>query len=558
VFADVKSVKAVREDRSGWSVQERLKHRIIDGDREGLTADLDEALSAGIPALAIVNDVLLDGMKVVGELFGSGQMQLPFVLQSAETMKASVAHLEPHMERAGGETSKGKLVIATVKGDVHDIGKNLVDIICTNNGYEVHNLGIKVGIADMVAKVKEVGADALGMSGLLVKSTLIMRENLQELNALGLADETPVLLGGAALTRSYVERDLREVYDGRVFYGRDAFEGLHTLDKLMTFKREGGTDENFGRELTGRVLPGRGTRAEPDAVDIPARSPRPRPTTGSSCRRSSGPACGRASRSTTSPSTSTRPRCSATSGSSAGERRERRGLQDPHSADPARAARAAKASGVLVPQVVYGYFAVNGRGDDLICGRTSRARRSSRGFSTRDRRSPFPVHRPTSYRPVESQELGLRRVPHRLDGIGGQRATAELFANNEYQQYLLLHGIGVEMAEALAELWHRRIREEWGFATRTARPSAACSASSTAAVATRRATRRVLTCRTTRSSPISSKSVGSASRSARRRVGSTSPSRRRARSSATTRAPSTSSPADRLRHSHSVVTTQFP
>ena len=185
VFADVKSSKTEKPDRSGMPVDERLKARIIDGDREGLTDDLDEAMSGGMAALDIVNTVLLDGMKVVGELFGSGQMQLPFVLQSAETMKTAVAYLEPHMDRVDGSTSKGKLVIATVKGDVHDIGKNLVDIIATNNGYEVHNLGIKVPIGEMVAKVKEVDADAIGMSGLLVKSTLIMRDNLEELNSLG-------------------------------------------------------------------------------------------------------------------------------------------------------------------------------------------------------------------------------------------------------------------------------------------------------------------------------------------------------------------------------------
>src|SRR5207245_1640767 len=167
--------------------------------------------------LEIVNEVLLDGMKVVGDLFASGEMQLPFVLQSAETMKTAVAYLEPHMEKTG-DGGKGRIVLATVKGDVHDIGKNLVDIILTNNGYEVHNLGIKVAISDLVAKAEEVKADAIGMSGLLVKSTLIMRENLEDLNERKLSD-IPVLLGGAALTRSYVEGDLRQVYDGRVFYG---------------------------------------------------------------------------------------------------------------------------------------------------------------------------------------------------------------------------------------------------------------------------------------------------------------------------------------------------
>ena len=163
-----------------------MKHRIIDGDKEGLEADLDAALTSH-SALEIVNDVLLEGMKVVGELFASGEMQLPFVLQSAECMKTAVAYLEPHMEKAD-QGGKGRIVIGTVKGDVHDIGKNLVDIILTNNGYEVFNLGIKVSIADLIAKAEEVSADALGMSGLLVKSTLIMRDNLEELNQRGLVE----------------------------------------------------------------------------------------------------------------------------------------------------------------------------------------------------------------------------------------------------------------------------------------------------------------------------------------------------------------------------------
>ncbi|TMK54784.1 MAG: methionine synthase, partial [Actinobacteria bacterium] len=220
LFADVEASAVEREDRSGWPVAERLKHRIIDGDRDGLEVDLDEQLQA-LPALAVVNDVLLDGMKVVGDLFASGEMQLPFVLQSAETMKTAVAYLEPHMDKTD-QGGKGTIVLGTVKGDVHDIGKNLVDIILTNNGYEVHNIGIKAPLQAFVDTAKEVEADALGMSGLLVKSTLIMRENLEELNALGL-EHLPVLLGGAALTRTYVERDLRDLYRGRVFYGKDAF-----------------------------------------------------------------------------------------------------------------------------------------------------------------------------------------------------------------------------------------------------------------------------------------------------------------------------------------------
>src|ERR687898_114435 len=209
LFEGVEAGAVEKEDRSGWPVEERLKHRIIDGDREGIETDLDESLTTR-PALSVINDVLLGGMKVVGDLFASGDMQLPFVLQSAETMKTAVAFLEPHMEKAdaGGE---GPGVVGTDQGDGHDHGQNLVDIILTNNGYEVHNLGIKVPLTEFVDKAAELDADAIGMSGLLVKSTIIMRENLEELNHRGL-DRIPVLLGGAALTRNYVERDLREVY----------------------------------------------------------------------------------------------------------------------------------------------------------------------------------------------------------------------------------------------------------------------------------------------------------------------------------------------------------
>jgi len=220
LFEDVQSVDAVKEDRSDWTLERILKQRIIDAERDGLTDDLNVAMAQGIPPLDIINNILLEGMKVVGELFGSGQMQLPFVLQSAETMKTAVAHLEPFMEKVDGQTSKGRLVLATVKGDVHDIGKNLVDIICINNGYEVVNMGIKVSIADMIAKVQEVNADALGMSGLLVKSTLIMRENLQELNAVGLSEIHGHF--GRCRTHSYLcrKRSARGVRRPRVLRSR--------------------------------------------------------------------------------------------------------------------------------------------------------------------------------------------------------------------------------------------------------------------------------------------------------------------------------------------------
>src|SRR6185295_14526483 len=233
---DAAELKASRAaELAGLPLWERLKRRIIDGERSGLEADLDAAL-AQRPALEIVNDVLLDGMKTVGELFGSGQMQLPFVLTSAEVMKASVAYLEPHMEQSG-EEGKGKIVLATVKGDVHDIGKNLVDIILPNNGYDVVNIGIKQPISAILDAAEDNVADAIGMSGLLVKSTVIMKENLQEMDSRGVAGRWPVLLGGAALTRAYVEDDLRSQFTGEVHYARDAFEGLALMDRVMAVKR---------------------------------------------------------------------------------------------------------------------------------------------------------------------------------------------------------------------------------------------------------------------------------------------------------------------------------
>jgi 5-methyltetrahydrofolate--homocysteine methyltransferase len=467
VFADVTSTKTEKVDRSGMPVSERLHHRIIDGDRDGLIDDLDEAMSGGMAPLDIVNDVLLGGMKVVGELFGSGQMQLPFVLQSAETMKAAVAHLEPHMEKLGATSSKGKLVIATVKGDVHDIGKNLVDIICTNNGYEVHNLGIKVPINEMVAKVKEVDADALGMSGLLVKSTLIMRDNLQELNSLGLT-EMPVLLGGAALTRRYVERDLREIFEGRLFYGRDAFEGLSTLDNLMAMKRSGEWDPEFGRIPTGRVLPEKsGAGSEP--VELPRRSPdvaadnevfKP-PFLGS--RVVKGIALDDIVEYVNETALYR----------NQWQYRPEKFDDGTHESDDEFKARiratfreqlaAAKASGVLVPQVVYGYFAANGDGNDLVVWTDeSRTTEAARFTYPRQRQAPF-LCIADFFRPLESGEVDY--ASFHIVTMGGvvSEEAARLFVANEYQQYLLLHGLGVEMAEALAEYWHRRIRDEWGF-----------------------------------------------------------------------------------------------
>jgi len=462
LFEDVESVNAVKEDRSDWTLEKILKNRIIDAERDGLTDDLDTAMKEGVAPLDIINNILLEGMKVVGELFGSGQMQLPFVLQSAETMKMAVSHLEPFMEKIDGQTSKGRMVLATVKGDVHDIGKNLVDIICTNNGYEVFNMGIKVPIADMIAKVKEVNADALGMSGLLVKSTLIMRDNLLELNNVNLS-EIPVILGGAALTRTYVEKDLRKVYDGQVFYGRDAFEGLYTLDKIMDIKRGGVDDPNFGRELTGRVLPER-TKVERVEVELPHRSPDVAvdnpvftpPFLGTKVVKGLAIDDIAAYISETAIFRNQwqfRPESGETDG--AFKERMRPMLREQLSN--------AKATGVLVPQVVYGYFPVNADGTDLVVYTDdTRTKEQCRFHYPRQHEAPF-LCIADFFKSIKSGEKDYAAFHIVTMGAAISEKAAELFAENKYQEYLILHGLGVEMAEAIAEFWHHRIRSEWGF-----------------------------------------------------------------------------------------------
>jgi len=460
LFEGVSSSTLVKEDRSGWPVEERLKQRIIDGERDGLTDELDEALAAK-PALAIVNDDLLAGMKVVGDLFGSGQMQLPFVLQSAEVMKAAVAYLEPHMEKSD-QGGKGRIVLATVKGDVHDIGKNLVDIIFTNNGYEVHNLGIKVALAEMLAKAEEVRADAIGMSGLLVKSTLIMRENLEELNRRGLAMGVPVILGGAALTRRYVERDLREIYEGRVFYGKDAFEGLRTMDALMDMKKSGVEDPDFGRVPLGRVV-AKAEKAAP--VDLPARSPAVEtdnavfvpPFVGS--RVVKGVALDELVGYVNETALFR----------NQWQYRPEKGENDADFKARIRPTLReelgkAVAGGLLVPQVVYGYYPANGDGNDVVVWKDDTRTAEWLRFSfPREGTDPWRCIA-DFFRPMASGELDYACFSIVTMGARVSEATAELFAEDRYTEYLLLHGLGVEMAEALAEYWHRRIREEWGFA----------------------------------------------------------------------------------------------
>ncbi len=460
LFAGAKAATKVVEDRSGWSIEKRLSQRIVDGDRIGLQAELDEALSEG-SALDIINGPLLEGMKVVGDLFASGEMQLPFVLQSAETMKAAVAYLEPHMEKED-QRGRGRIVLATVKGDVHDIGKNLVDIILSNNGYEVRNLGIKVGIAELLEAANDFGADALGMSGLLVKSTLVMRENLEEMIRRGIID-MPVLLGGAALTRRYVESDLRAVYPGPLYYGKDAFEGLRVMDRLIEQKRLGIVEEDSGR----RVVPARPRRsADPSATAaLPSRSPEvvvdnpifTPPFLGSRVVRGI-------------PLDDIASYVNETA-----LFRNQWQYRPEHGEDDAefkhRLRRLfrerlaiAKEENLLTPQVIYGYFAASGEGNDLVIW--SDATRAAELTRFTFPRQPAPPYLCIAdfFRPLDSPEVDYACFHLVTMGAHASERAAELFAADRYRDYLYTHGLSVEMAEALAEFWHRRIREEWGFA----------------------------------------------------------------------------------------------
>ncbi|MFC9516966.1 methionine synthase [Nocardiaceae bacterium NPDC056970] len=476
------SARASRaEELAALPLFERLARRIVDGERNGLEADLDAAMLER-PPLEIINDTLLSGMKTVGELFGSGQMQLPFVLQSAEVMKAAVAHLEPHMESTGDE-GKGRIVLATVKGDVHDIGKNLVDIILSNNGYEVVNIGIKQPIATILDVAIDKKADVIGMSGLLVKSTVVMKENLEELNAKGVAEQFPVLLGGAALTRSYVENDLSDVYQGEVSYARDAFEGLNLMDTIMATKRgegpapdspeavaaaEKAAERKARHERSKRIAEKRKADAAP--VEVPERSdvaadivvPKPpfwgtRIVKGIALAEYSGLLDERAlflgqwglrgQRAGDGPTyeelveTEGRPRL--------------RYWLDRLSTE-----------GVLHhAAVVYGYFPAVSEGDDVIVLESPEPDAPERFRFTfpRQQRDRFLCIADFVRSREDARKDGQVDVlPMNLVTMGQPIAdfANELFAANSYRDYLEVHGIGVQLTEALAEYWHRRVREE--------------------------------------------------------------------------------------------------
>jgi 5-methyltetrahydrofolate--homocysteine methyltransferase len=463
---------------------ERLERRIVDGDRNGLAEDLDEALKDR-PALQIVNDTLLAGMKTVGDLFGSGQMQLPFVLQSAEVMKASVAHLEPHMEKSD-DGGKGRLVLATVKGDVHDIGKNLVDIILSNNGYEVVNLGIKQPINAILEAANEHRADAIGMSGLLVKSTVIMKENLEEMNSRGVAESTPVLLGGAALTRAYVENDLSELYAGDVRYARDAFEGLRLMDSIMTRKRGGTVDvddkeeakaaeRKARRERSKRIAEARRAKTEAIEEEPPARSdvatdvPIPEPPFWGSRVVKGIPVADFASmldeRATFLGQWGLR-------GSRTKDGPTYEELVETEGRPRLRywLDRLATEGVLAHAALVYGYFPAVADGDALVVlaeptPDAAEVCRFTFPRQRRDRRLCLADY----YRPRElAAEAGeVDVVPMSLVTMGQPIAdyANELFAKDAYRDYLEVHGLGVQLTEALAEYWHRRIREELHFSS---------------------------------------------------------------------------------------------
>ena len=461
---DATELRASRAaELAGLPLWERLKRRIIDGERVGLEADLDEALRHR-PALEIVNDVLLDGMKTVGDLFGSGQMQLPFVLTSAEVMKLAVGYLEPHMDQSA-ESGKGRIVLATVRGDVHDIGKNLVDIILSNNGFDVVNIGIKQPLSAIVDAATENDADVIGMSGLLVKSTVVMRDNLAELNSRGLARTWPVLLGGAALTRAYVEQDLAGLFDGEVRYARDAFEGLRLMDAFMAVKRgEAGAQLPPLREA--RVKPGARLRLT-EPAEMPARSdvaidnevPVP-PFYGDRIVKGialSEYAAFLDERATFLGQWGLKPARGASGPSyeelveAEGRPRLRMWLDR------------IQAEGLVEAAVVYGYFRAASEGNDLVVLDGSGAERER--FTFPRQRHDRHLCLADFFRPAASGEPDV--VGFQLVTVGTKlsAATAELFAKDAYRDYLELHGLSVQLTEALAEYWHGRVRDELGLAS---------------------------------------------------------------------------------------------
>ena len=483
LFEGKKAAGTAKKQRAD-TIEEVLKERIVDGDKKGLEEDLAEAMKTH-PPLLIINDILLAGMKVVGELFGAGKMQLPFVLQSAETMKKAVAFLEPHMEKKEGQ-EKGSIVLATVKGDVHDIGKNLVDIILTNNGYKVVNLGIKQPINVIVEAIKQHRPNAVGLSGLLVKSTVVMKENLMELTTLGY--DLPVLLGGAALTRAYVEEDCVEAYGaGRVAYAQDAFDGLDLMNKIADqkfddylaevkqrkhnrpsnakAKQRWSQNEVAGQELIRELRPVEAEEIKLKRAELAKQVDVPTP-----------PFWG--------------PRIIDNIPTKAlipylneqmlftfhwGFKKSGKTLEEywkwvETDVKPIlkRLLAECEQEDILQAKAAYGYFKCNAEGNDLILFDEAGEKEVGRLALPRQGKDGG-ICVADFFRDISSGErdvIGLQVV------TAGQKVAdvaRDWFANTRYQDYLYLHGLGVEIAEASAEYIHKRIRSELGFGHEDAR-----------------------------------------------------------------------------------------
>lgn len=482
-FENVKAADTSTNPFEGLSIEDCLKKHIVNGIKKGLEAHLEEARKT-IPPLSIINDVLLDGMKTVGELFGAGKMQLPFVLQSAEVMKASVRLLEPYLEKVEG-SEKGSMLIATVAGDVHDIGKNLVDIILSNNGFRVVNIGIKQPINNIIAEAQAHNCQVIGMSGLLVKSTLVMRDNLIELNNRGL-HHFPVILGGAALTRSYVEQDLQEIYKGNVSYAQDAFEGLRLMNELTVTKTPSEAPQNHTE------TPSKPTQNTPEPPSKPYQKP------GKSTRITSHRTPDRDPSLYVydghKPSVITTNHVPELPFYGAKKRtqfdinelyryinpialfrgqwqyKKPNDMSNPEFTEwleenvrPIFEKKCIELSKILKPKVKWGYFWAQSQGNDLIIYQEDQKTERCR-FNFPRQSEGKRLCLADFFRPVESGEMDV--VGFSIVTVGSEVSEYERqqFANADYQDYLYTHGMGVESAEALAEYWHKMMRSELGIA----------------------------------------------------------------------------------------------
>lgn len=475
LFPDDATTQSMKQDISELPLEERLQKHIIDGEKRGIIETLDAAREKYTP-LQIINDHLLAGMKVVGELFGSGQMQLPFVLQSAEVMKMAVAHLEQFMEKVDGQT-KGSIVLATVKGDVHDIGKNLVDIILSNNGYTVYNIGIKQPLDAIMAKWKETNADAIGLSGLLVKSVNIMEENLKELVAQGV--NVPMLLGGAALSRHYCDCHLRSIYQGsggKTYHGKDAFEGLRIMDHLASGKLD-----DLETEIEARIA------KREDAENKISATREKKKAAGGDTATATLPAQSEVATDIAVPKApffGTRViediklddvyhfinRIALYRGQwqfkkgKLSDAEYQAMLED--KVDPIfdRLAKQCKDENILVPKVVYGYFPCQSDGDDLLVFDADDHDKEVQRFTFPRQAKNKRLCISDFFRSVDSGEKDVIGMSCVTVGDKASEASKKLFEANEYQEYLYLHGFSVECAEGLAECWHKRMRQEMGIA----------------------------------------------------------------------------------------------